>query len=95
MKLCKTRAKKSSPDMFNFYVDLAGKDMVADASGTTRAGAKSMPMITNKITKNEGPLEKNGFQRENRLKISDKKNKNFFYPRPINPVEHTALKNNN
>ena len=32
LELCKTRAKKSSPDVFSFYVVLAGHDMVTDAS---------------------------------------------------------------
>ena len=31
MELCKTGTKKSSPDMFNFYIDLAGHDMITDA----------------------------------------------------------------
>ena len=32
LELCKTRAKKSSPITFNFYVILAGHEMVTDAS---------------------------------------------------------------
>ena len=35
LELCKTRTKKSSPDMFNFYVVLAGHDMVTDAGRVT------------------------------------------------------------
>ena len=35
LDLCKTRAKKSSPDLFNFYAVLAGHDMVTDASRAT------------------------------------------------------------
>ena len=31
LELCKTRTKKSSPDLFNFHVVLAGHDMVTDA----------------------------------------------------------------
>ena len=37
----KTRTKKSSPDMFNFYVIFAGHDMATDAlAEVPRAGAK-------------------------------------------------------
>ena len=43
LELCKTRAKKSSPDMFKFYVVLAGHDMVTDAGRIPRAGANSKP----------------------------------------------------
>ena len=32
LELCKTRAKKSSPDMFNIYVDLPGHDIILDLS---------------------------------------------------------------
>ena len=43
-------------------------------AGLPRAGAKSTPHSNKqKKTKNEGPSENMGFQRENRLKISDEK----------------------
>ena len=32
---CKTRTKKSSPEMFNFYVVLAGSDIITDAERAT------------------------------------------------------------
>ena len=35
MELCKTRTKKSSPDMFNFYVDFTGHDIVTDTGRAT------------------------------------------------------------
>ena len=40
LELCKTRAKKSSPDMLNFYAVLAGHDTIIDASGTTTCRRK-------------------------------------------------------
>ena len=43
LELCKTRAKKSSPDMFNFYVVLAGHDMATDASRVTTCRRKTKP----------------------------------------------------
>ena len=48
----KTRAKKSSPDMFNFYVVLAGHDMVIDAgmANTCRRKFKS-PWLQTKVQK--------------------------------------------
>ena len=35
LELCKTRSKKSSPDMLNFYVILAGHDMITEAGRVT------------------------------------------------------------
>ena len=35
LELYKTRTKKSIPDLFNFYVVLAGHDMVTDAGRAT------------------------------------------------------------
>ena len=35
-----TRTKKPSPDKFNFYVVLAGHDMVTDAGGATTCRSK-------------------------------------------------------
>ena len=40
LELCKTRTKKSSPDMFNFYVDLAGYGKVSDAGKDTACRPK-------------------------------------------------------
>ena len=40
LEFCKTGTKKSSPDLFNFYVDLAGNDMVNDAGQTTTCRRK-------------------------------------------------------
>ena len=40
LDLCKTRAKESSPDMFNFYVVLAGHDKVSDATRATTCRRK-------------------------------------------------------
>ena len=42
LELCKTRAKESSPDNFNFYVVLAGCDKISDP-GRATAGASSKP----------------------------------------------------
>ena len=40
-ELCKTRTKKSSPDLFNFHVISAGHDMAKTLAGLPRAGAIS------------------------------------------------------
>ena len=37
-ELCNTRSKKPSPDPFNFYVVLAGHDMVTDAGRASTFG---------------------------------------------------------
>ena len=47
--------------MFNFFVDLAGHDMVIDNGRPTTCRRKIKPTITNKSTKNEGPFENMGF----------------------------------
>ena len=41
LELCKTRTKKSSPGKFNFYVILAGKNIITDASSTTTCRCKT------------------------------------------------------
>ena len=57
LELCKTRTK-SSPDKFNFYVDLIGHDMVSDAGRATKCSSKfKAPSIQTKSTKNAGPFE--------------------------------------
>ena len=62
MELGKTRTKMSIPDMFNFYVTLAGHDMVNDAGRAAHVLAQNQrPMITNESAKKEGPSENMGF----------------------------------
>ena len=57
LELCKTRAKKSSPDMFNFYVVLAGHSKVSDAGRAATCWLKfKAPSLKTKSTKNEGPF---------------------------------------
>ena len=63
LELCKTGTKKSSPDMFNFDVILAGHDMVSDAGRATTCRRKfKAPSLRTKCTKNEGPPENMGFK---------------------------------
>ena len=59
--LCKTRTKKSSPDLFNFYVVFAGHDKVGDAGKATTCRRKcKAPSLWTKSTKNEGHSENMG-----------------------------------
>ena len=55
-ELGKTTSKKATPDMSNFYVVMAGHDIVTDASRATtwRRKIKASSSQT-KSTKNEGP----------------------------------------
>ena len=53
LELCKTRTKKSSTDMFIFYVVLAGRD----TAGLLDKGEYSKPHRYRKSTKIEGPSE--------------------------------------
>ena len=65
LELCKTRAKKSSPDMFNFYVVLIGQDKVTDIAGLPRAGATSKPQYFEQKVQKMKDIPKNvGFDRK-------------------------------
>ena len=65
LELCKTRTKKSRPDMFNFCVDLAGHDMVTDAGRANLSSLKLKgPSVPTKSTKNEGPFENMTFSKK-------------------------------
>ena len=56
-ELGKTRTRNAIPDMFNFYVVLAGRD----TAGLPRAGENSKPHDFKQSTKNEGPFGNMGF----------------------------------
>ena len=72
----KTRTKKSSPDLFNFYVNSAGYDMANDAGRATtcRRNVKAS-WLQRERTKNEGSSEKMSFNPETVWKFQAKKNK--------------------
>ena len=53
LELGKTTTNNASPDMFNFYVVLAGRD----TAGLPHAGENSKPHHYKKSTKIEGPFE--------------------------------------
>ena len=64
-ELCKTRTKKSSPDLINFYIISAGHDMANDAGGaTTCRRIFKAPWLQTERTKNEGLSEKMSFNGE-------------------------------
>ena len=93
LELCKTRTEKSSPDMFNFYVILAGHDMVTDAGRNTTCRRKKAPRLQRKYKKWR-TFRKHGFNRENSLKISDgKKNRNKNLDLSKNPSGTPVLYN--
>ena len=51
-ELCETRTKKSSPDMFNFYVVLAGHEKVSDAGRATTCRRQcKAPCLQTKVKK--------------------------------------------
>ena len=59
LEICKTRTKKSSPDLFNFYVISAGHDMANDAGrATTCRRIFKAPILQTERTKIEEPSEK-------------------------------------
>ena len=61
----KTRTKKSSPDLFKFYVIWASQDMAnyAGRATTWRRNFKA-PWVQTERTKNDGPSEKTSFNGE-------------------------------
>ena len=63
-ELCKTRTKKSSPDLFNFYVFSAGHDMAKDAGRAIKCRHNFKdPWLQTERTK-KGPSEKTSFNGE-------------------------------
>ena len=81
LELCKTRTKKSSPDLFNFYVISARYDMVNDAGRATtcRRNFKA-PWLQTERTKNEGSSEKMSFNGEQFENFNQKKTKKYQSP---------------
>ena len=76
-ELCKTRTKKSSPDLFKFYVISASHDMANDAgSATTCRRSFKAPWLHTEGTKNEGPSDKRIFNGELFENFKPKKLKN-------------------
>ena len=64
-ELCKTRTKKSSPDLFKFYVISAGHGMAKDNDrATTCTRNFKAPWLQTERTKNEGPSGKKSFNGE-------------------------------
>ena len=65
LELFKTRAKKSCPDMFNFYVVSAGHDMVTDVGRATTCRCKfKASRLQTKSRKIEGHSENMSFNGE-------------------------------
>ena len=64
-ELCKTRTKKSSPDLFKFYVISASQGMANDNDGATtcRRNFKAL-LLQTESTRNEGPSERMSFDGE-------------------------------
>ena len=60
--------------MFNFYVNLTGHDMITVAGRATTLSEIESPIITKKKYIKRRNFRKHGFQRQNRLKFSDKIN---------------------
>ena len=61
MELCKTKIKNSSPDMLNFYLAAAARDMVTDNDSCTTCRSKFKAPSLKTNTKNERPPENMGF----------------------------------
>ena len=76
-EFCKTRTKKSSSDLFRFYLISAGDDIAIDAvSATTCRRNFRAPWLQTERAKMKGLLKEWALTR-NSLKISDKKIQKF------------------
>ena len=73
LELCTTRTKNSSPNIFNFYVILAGHDMITDAGRATICSPKFKAPWLETIVKKWSTFRKHGLKREKGLKILDEK----------------------
>ena len=79
-ELCKTRTKKSSPDLFNFYIISAGPDMASDAGrATTYWRNLKAPWLQTERTKIEGSSEKMSFNAETVWKFQTEKTKKSIH----------------
>ena len=73
-EICKTRTKKSSPDLFNFSVTSSSHHMADDAGRATTCGLNfKAPWIQTERTKNEESSEKMSFNAETVWKFQTKK----------------------
>ena len=78
---CKTRIKKSSPDLLKFYVISNGHDMANDAGrATTCRRIFKAPWLQTERIKNEKPTEKLSFNGETGWRLQTKKFKNSTPP---------------
>ena len=92
MELCKTRAKKSSPDMFNFYVDSPGHDVVTDTGRATTCRCKfKAPSLQTNFTKNEEHFGNMGFNRKQFEDFKRKKEQKRYFDHSKTPVGHQDL----
>ena len=73
MELCKTRTKKSSLDMLNFYVISIGHDMVNDTDSSTTWWSKFKATPIKTKLQNVKFLPKTRVAPINRLTIPDEK----------------------
>ena len=75
MEHCKTRIKKSNPDLLTFYVVSGGHDIANDAGrATTCRRIFKAPWLQTERTKNEGSSEKMSFNGEKFEIFKPKKN---------------------
>ena len=74
LELCKTRAKKLSPDMFNFYVVLGGHNKTSDTCRVTTCRLiRKARSLNTKCTENKGPFENMSFSKKTVWRFQRKK----------------------
>ena len=93
---CKTRSNKSSPDTFNFYVILAGHEMITDAGRATTIRRNFIaPWLPTKVQNMHNLSKTWVFTAEVWRFQTKKRTKTKFLTLQKNTVEHTAPKYNN
>ena len=73
LELCKTRTKKSCSHIFNFFVDLAGEDMVTNTGRATKCRRKFKALSLQIKRTKKKVISKTLVLTENNLKILNKK----------------------
>ena len=93
VRTLKTRTKKSSPDLFNFYVIWASHDLAnyAGRATTWRRNFKARWLQTER-TRNDGPSEKTSFNGEQFENFKPKKPRNPFILWRTKQKNHKTLK---
>ena len=92
LEFCETRSKKSNLDMFNFYVDLHGHEMIIEVDKATTCSRKSKPVDHKQKYKKRKDLSKSRVSTEKQFEDFRRKKRKLILEFSKNPVEHKGPK---